>query len=141
MPIDMKLMISSTFVQMAQTKHIDKITVKDLVNQCGIFRQAFYYHFQDILEVMEWLIKQALQQALENSLYTDSPEKAIEEFIQVSVENQNFLIRLLSSQRRSQLEHIYIETMRSCIRQMISRKKPELAMNHQDMEIVLNFYA
>lgn len=141
MSVDMKLMIASTFAKMAHTKHIDKITVKDLVEQCGISRQAFYYHFQDMLEVMEWSIKQLLQQALQESLRAESPEQAIEAFIRISAEYQEPLSRVMASQRRAELEQIYVEAMRSSIRQMISRKKPELALNHQDMEIALNFYA
>ena len=46
MPVDMKVVIATAFGQMARKKPIDKITVKDLVEQCGISRQAFYYNDQ-----------------------------------------------------------------------------------------------
>lgn len=54
MPIDVKKRIVEAFVKLSKEKNIDKITVKDIVDECGISRQAFYYHFQDILEVIEW---------------------------------------------------------------------------------------
>ena len=141
MPVDMKLMISSAFAQMARQKPIDKITVKDLVEQCGISRQTFYYHFQDILEVMEWSIRQTIQRALQRSLQAETPQKAIEAFISVSAEQSDLLLRLLSSQRRAQIEEIFVEAMRSSIRQMIFSKKPDLSVNHQSFELALNFYA
>lgn len=141
MPVDMKLMIASAFVQLARKKAIDKITVKDLVEQCGISRQAFYYHFRDLLDVMEWSIRQMIQQALENSLHAESPEKALEEFIRVGIEHHDLLVRLLSSQRRLQVEHMVVEAMRSSVRQMIYNKKPDLTVNFQDLEVALNFYA
>ena len=72
MPVHMKQVIAETFAQMAQTQPIDKITVTDLVEQCGISRQAFYYHFQDILDVMEWSIRQMLEAALKSSLQAES---------------------------------------------------------------------
>lgn len=53
MPINKKEVIADAFVSLAQRKNADKITVKDLVEACGISRQTFYYHFQDILEVIE----------------------------------------------------------------------------------------
>lgn len=141
MPVNMKLMIASAFVQMAKRKQIDKITVKDLVEECGISRQAFYYHFQDILEVMEWSVRQIIQQALQNSLYAPSPEKAIEEFIRVSADQQELLSKLLNSRRREQVESIFVEAMRSSIQQVLHSKKPELALNHQELDVALNFYA
>ena len=61
MPINMKAVIADAFVSLAQRKNVDKITVKDLVEACGISRQTFYYHFQDILEVIEWSMQQAMQ--------------------------------------------------------------------------------
>lgn len=38
---------------------------------CGISRQTFYYHFQDILEVIEWSLDQAFSHLLEQSLAAD----------------------------------------------------------------------
>jgi probable dihydroxyacetone kinase regulator len=32
-----------------------KITVKDIVDNCGLTRQAFYYHFKDKYDLMNWI--------------------------------------------------------------------------------------
>ena len=45
-----KKAIAEAFLLAAQQKPIDKVTVKDVVGICGITRQTFYYHFQDLLE-------------------------------------------------------------------------------------------
>lgn len=45
MPADMKAIIAQAFKELAQQKSIDKITVKSLIESCGISRQTFYYHF------------------------------------------------------------------------------------------------
>ena len=133
MPVTMKYQIASTFAQMAQQKPVDKITVKELVTQCGISRQSFYYHFRDILEVMEWSIQQMMNHALENSLKADNPEQSIEEFIRVAAEHQTWLMRLQASQRRSQVEAIFVQAMRANIQQTIFTKRPDLAFNHPAM--------
>ena len=54
MPANTKTMIAETFFNMAKGKSIDKITVTDLVERCKISRQTFYYHFKDIMDVLEW---------------------------------------------------------------------------------------
>ncbi len=38
MPVNMKLMIASVFVQLAKDNPVDKITVKNLAEACGISR-------------------------------------------------------------------------------------------------------
>ena len=54
---NVKEKIAETFLAMTARKSFDKITIKDLVQECGISRQAFYYHFQDILDVIEWIMQ------------------------------------------------------------------------------------
>ena len=79
MPVQVKPMIAEAFIRLSKQKNIDKITVKDLVEACGISRQTFYYHFQDILEVIEWSLDQAFSHLLEQSLAADDPEAVLRE--------------------------------------------------------------
>ena len=51
MAVNAKSMIADAFIKLSGEKNIDKITVKDIVDECGISRQSFYYHFQDIYMV------------------------------------------------------------------------------------------
>ena len=68
MPMDTKAMIADAFIQLAHQKRIEKITVKDIVEHCNISRQAFYYHFQDIFDVIEWIIHHNMRKAFEEEL-------------------------------------------------------------------------
>lgn len=82
----MKSVIADTFMALSKTKDVDKITVMDLVKACHISRQTFYYHFQDILEVIEWSVQQAFQEILIRKMETDTPEETIRIFIESSSE-------------------------------------------------------
>lgn len=62
----MKAAIAGAFMEVSKTKSVDKITVKDLVETCHISRQTFYYHFRDILEVIEWFVQQIFEEVLEH---------------------------------------------------------------------------
>ena len=73
MPADMKQMIAEALTKLLEHKRVDKITVKELVDACGISRQTFYYHFQDIMDVIEWLADRALQRAVAVSLAASTP--------------------------------------------------------------------
>ena len=95
MPIDMKTVISNTFVSMVKQKGIDKITVKALIEACDISRQTFYYHFQDIMEVIGWSLEQAAKNLLAKSLEADTPEEALGILISSAVENRTLIRRLL----------------------------------------------
>ena len=44
-------MVSALKAMMIQ-KPVDKITIQDITDRCGIRRQNFYYHFADIYDLM-----------------------------------------------------------------------------------------
>ena len=43
-----KQAIETAFLQLLNEKPLNKISVRDIVEKCGINRNSFYYHFQDI---------------------------------------------------------------------------------------------
>ena len=45
--------IVETTMRLVEQKTVKKITVRDIVEACGITRNTFYYYFHDIYEVLE----------------------------------------------------------------------------------------
>ncbi len=43
--------------ELLDEKPMSKITVKDIVERCGVNRNTFYYHFKDIPDVVEFILK------------------------------------------------------------------------------------
>ncbi len=50
-----KKALAASLKQLLKEKPLDKITVTDLVEDCEVNRQTFYYHFQDIYDLIEWI--------------------------------------------------------------------------------------
>ena len=61
MPSLTKKAIIRSFLHLAGKKTIDKITVRDIVDDCGVNRNTFYYYFQDIYAVLEELCDGVLE--------------------------------------------------------------------------------
>lgn len=49
--------IMNSFIRLLEEKPVNKISVKDIVEDCGINRNTFYYHFSDIPELVEEIVK------------------------------------------------------------------------------------
>ena len=157
MPVNVKNLIAETFVKLSDEKNIDKITVKDIVEACGISRQAFYYHFrdlleacgisrqtfyyhfQDILEVIEWSMEQAFEQLLDRSLQEDDPEIVLNDFITASENAAPFMQKLFRSQKREQVERLMARCVRSYLQELISAKGKLPRIPYEDLDIALNF--
>ena len=48
-----KQAIKQSFWELLEQRPLAQITVKDIVERCGINRNSFYYHFQDIPALIE----------------------------------------------------------------------------------------
>ncbi|WP_434654795.1 TetR family transcriptional regulator [Thermoanaerobacterium thermosaccharolyticum] len=52
-----KKAMADVLKELMKTKPLNKISVQDIVDKCGLNRQTFYYHFHDIFELLEWIYK------------------------------------------------------------------------------------
>ena len=57
---DTKGRIAEAVEQMLQTRPVCKITVQRVMEQAQMKRQSFYYHYQDIYSVLEWIVETQL---------------------------------------------------------------------------------
>lgn len=65
-----KMKIANCVKGLMRKKEISKIRIGDIMNATGMSRQSFYYHFQDIYEVLEWIGCTDFKEQLDGYSYT-----------------------------------------------------------------------
>ncbi len=66
-----KLAIAQSSKNLLQQKPLNKITISEIAEGCGINRMTFYYHFKDIYDLVEWICQEDVRAILQkNSGYT-----------------------------------------------------------------------
>lgn len=53
-----KRMLAATLKKKMEQKPLSKITVSEIITDCGVNRKTFYYHFADIYELLKWMLEQ-----------------------------------------------------------------------------------
>lgn len=53
-----KKALSDALKSLMETKPLNKITIHELVEKCGVNRKTFYYHFEDIYALLKWTLEQ-----------------------------------------------------------------------------------
>ena len=67
-----KDMLAESLKELLTRRSLDKITVKDIVENCGVNRQTFYYHFHDIYDLMEWILRDTADRLMREQMdYSD----------------------------------------------------------------------
>lgn len=65
-------LIMDSFMELSGKKEFKDITVKDITTEAMINRATFYYHFEDIYDLLEKVLKEVLVINLEGKVYENS---------------------------------------------------------------------
>lgn len=71
-----KQTIQASFRSLLFSKSLDKITVRDIVEDCGLTRNTFYYHYEDIYDLFDDYLDTQMEQSL-RSIPADAAWDAI----------------------------------------------------------------
>lgn len=56
------MVLAESLKELAVTRPIDKITIKEITDRAGVIRPTFYNHFQDKYELLEWIVDKELME-------------------------------------------------------------------------------
>ena len=72
MSLTTKRALAESLKKLLSKKNLDKITVKDIIADCGVNRQTFHYHFHDIYALTEWALRDDVENLFgETTDYSD----------------------------------------------------------------------
>ena len=108
-----KLALEASLKRLLLQKKIDKITIQDLTNDCGISRMSFYYHFQDIYDLVEWACVEDGKRALQDKKTYDTWQEGMCQVFEAVLDNKPFILNVYSTVSREKIEsYLYKLTYR-----------------------------
>lgn len=100
------------FVRLLEDRPLDQITVRDVVTECGVSRNTFYYHFGDIYALLEALLRQKMGQLLAERREGESGEEGLKRLFGYVARHQRIASHIYSSINPAVLEHYLFQTTR-----------------------------
>ena len=95
-----KQAIKSSFMKLLNQQPLSKISVRDIVEDCGINRNSFYYHFQDIPSLIEEIIKEDADRIIEQHPTVNSLRECINIMFRYALENKKAVLHIYNSANR-----------------------------------------
>ena len=82
-----KKAIAEGLKELCHHKDFNKISVRDITEQCGLNRQTFYYHFQDKYELLDWIYYQEGFVYLASDVTFDNWHEHMEKLLEMMKKN------------------------------------------------------
>ena len=99
-----KRALAASLKKLLLKKPLDKITVIDIVEDCEVNRQTFYYHFKDIYDLIEWTCMDEASKALDGKKTYDTWQQGFLQIFEAVQENKPFILNVYHSVSREQVE-------------------------------------
>lgn len=107
--------IVQAFWELYKTTSIEKITVKNITDVCGIYRTTFYLHFADVYAILEMIEAELLKEvnalgtvnSIGGILTESGPQDAMDEVYGMLKKNYDYLSILLDEQRNPEFSRRY----------------------------------
>ena len=135
--------LANALRDMMEIKPIDKITIKDIVEKCGVNRQTFYYHFDDVYDLLEWIFELDADKFLPKTIVYDRWKEDVLIFFEYLINNKEFALNVYNSNSRLYMLRFYKERLAVCVRDFaeIIVEKRNLNISKADFDFVIEFYA
>lgn len=134
-----KKAILQTFQEMLEKMPFDKITVSAIVANCEISSNTFYYHFQDIYDLLDtWLLIKK-----ENYMETISEESRWQDVTKAMLldlkAHSDLVYHLFNSLSRERLERCVFESTDDTFYRLICRETADAAIPEQELRDIAEY--
>jgi probable dihydroxyacetone kinase regulator len=97
MSLTTKRALAESLKKLLSKRGLDKITVKDIVEDCGVNRQTFYYHFHDVYDLVEWIIRDDAERVLSRELDYSDWKAGLRSMMEYILQNRNLILNAYHS--------------------------------------------
>ena len=135
-----KKALAASLKHLLLQKPLNKITISDITEDCGINRMTFYYHFKDIYDLVEWMCIDESAKALEGKKEYDTWQQGFLGIFQVVLNNKPLILNIYHSVSREQVEmYLYRVTYGLLIR-VVEEKAVGMRVRDEDKAFIADFY-
>ena len=140
MPNRTKYDLEASLKKLLLQKPLDKITISDLTADCGISRMAFYYHFKDIYDLIEWTCLEDARKALQGKKTYDTWQEGLLQIFEAVLENKPFILNAYRCIGREQIENFLFQLTYDLIRGVVEEKAETAEISEEDRRFIAEFY-
>lgn len=131
-----KLALASSLKELMSKKDFSKISVRNIVENCGVTRQAFYYHFQDKYDLMNWIYYTETARFVTQYGSVENWTNGIRDLCLYMQKNKTFYINALNTVGQNSFQEYLFHYIRDLLVSVIEKIK-----NTECLEKKWDFFA
>ncbi len=135
-----KRALASSLKKLLTQKTLDKITVVDIVEDYEVNRQTFYYHFQDIYDLIDWIFIIDSAKAIDGKNTYDTWQQGFLHVFEYVLENKSLIANVYDSISRDKMEKYLYDVTYDLLINVVDEKSINMHIRDEDKQFIANFY-
>ena len=100
-----KKALLKAFGELIEEKPFNKITINDLTKRCGLNRMTFYYHFDNIYELMIWGLETQMHEVSKDCVNYENWKTGYLRIFDFALERKMYIKKIFQTIEQEHLEH------------------------------------
>jgi len=100
-----KKALLKAFGELIEEKPFNKITINDLTKRCGLNRMTFYYHFDNIYELMIWGLETQMHEVSKDCVNYENWKTGYLRIFDFALERMMYIKKIFQTIEQEHLEH------------------------------------
>lgn len=135
-----KDLIRSEFIKLLNKKPLHNVTVTELAKQCKIERKTFYYHYENLTELIKEIFDEELDQVIEEYNETLSWEEGFILATKFILDNKKAIKHMYESDYKIDLERYVFSISGEIMNKYVSRQAEMTRAQETDVKLIAYFY-
>ena len=135
-----KRAMSAALKNLLKEKKLNKITVQDIADECGINRQTFYYHFQDIYDLAEWTCIEDTEKVLKENRTYDTWQEGFLSVFDLAKKDKTFIDNIYRSVSLEMLEQYLYRLVYPLLKNVVDEKANGQTVREENKKYIADFY-
>ena len=129
-----------SFIRLLEERPVKKISVKDIVEDCGINRNTFYYHFADIPALAEEVVRTDAVEIASTVMKLDSLQECVEAAMRHCKAHRRAIWHIYNSASRDIYERYLMEICEHVVTVYIDNALGERRLAEADRSAIIEGY-
>ena len=136
-----KKAIMHSLLELLKTKSIDRITVKDICDDCEINRNTFYYYYKDIYDVINSILLQEIENNKLDVIHKDdSFYDKYRKAASIFAMNKDVVLHIYNSKNRDIITNYLEKVTAQIVKGYIAAKSEGKNVSDKNLEFMSHFY-
>ena len=132
--------IRETFLELLDERPLHEITVKLIVERCGINRKTFYNHYRDIPDLMERILTDEVDAMMARYTKVDSIEECLGYAIEFALQHKRAALHIYRSVGRDSYVENLLKLCDYLVRTYFAKVEGAAELDAEDYEILVRLY-